>query len=149
MDSTIQALQALFLKALPTLLLVAVLHFYLKYVFFRPLERTLQERFDATEGARRIGHDRLAHAEKKAADYEAALKAARAELYIEQEHLRRQWEDEKARAVAEARRAAEQRVREAKSELESEVALLKTQLAGEAEALAERILAAVLPGRAA
>jgi F-type H+-transporting ATPase subunit b len=149
MDSTIQALQALFLKALPTLFLVVVLHFYLKYIFFRPLERTLQERFDATEGARRIGHDSLAHAEKKAADYEAALKTARSELYLEQERLRRQLEDEKARAVAEARQAAEQRVREVKALLENEAALLKTQLAGEAETLAERILAVVLPGRAA
>jgi F-type H+-transporting ATPase subunit b len=149
MDSTIQALQALFLKALPTLFLVVVLHFYLKFVFFRPLEKKLQERFDATEGARRIGHESLARAEQKAADYEAALKKARADLYLEQERLRRQLEDEKARAVAEARRAAEQRVREAKAGLEREVVALKTQLAQEAETLAERILAAVLPGRAA
>ena len=54
MDATLHALGEILLKAVPTVLLVVVLHFYLKYVFFRPLKKVLAERYDATEGARKL-----------------------------------------------------------------------------------------------
>ena len=54
MDATLHALGEILLKAVPTVLLVVVLHFYLKYVFFKPLKKVLEERYNATEGARKL-----------------------------------------------------------------------------------------------
>src|SRR5450759_4247310 len=44
MDQTLHALGVLFLKALPTFILVLLLHFYLKRMFFAPLQRALKRR---------------------------------------------------------------------------------------------------------
>ena len=44
MDQTLHALGVLFLKALPTFILVLLLHFYLKRMFFGPLQRALKAR---------------------------------------------------------------------------------------------------------
>ena len=44
MEKTLQDLADLVLAAIPTIVLVVVLHIYLKAVFFRPLEKVLAER---------------------------------------------------------------------------------------------------------
>jgi F-type H+-transporting ATPase subunit b len=48
MDAILNALGGLLLKALPTFFLVLLLHFYLKLVFYRPLEKVLSARHQAT-----------------------------------------------------------------------------------------------------
>ena len=149
MDSNLQAAQGLLLRALPTIFLVLIVHFYLKFVFFRPMAKMLKERFAATEGARKLASESLAKAEQKAAEYEAAIRAARTEVYAEQEKLRRALQDERAAAAVAARKQSEQRIGEAKAALAAEAEQLKAQLAGEAEALSESIVARVLRGRAA
>ncbi len=55
MDAILNPLGGLLLRALPTFLLVLVLHFYLKRVFFAPLDKVLEARRQATEGARERG----------------------------------------------------------------------------------------------
>src|SRR5690242_1574150 len=99
MEQTLHALGGLFLNALPTFLLLIVLHFYLKGIFFKPMTRVLQERYEATEGARKRADESLAKAAGKAAEYEAALRDARAEVYREQEAERQRWRQEHAEAV--------------------------------------------------
>ena len=60
----LQALGGILLRAVPTFLLVILLHFYLKSIFFKPLENVLRKRYDATEGARKA---RTAVAERREA----------------------------------------------------------------------------------
>ena len=48
----LHALGGILLRAVPTFLLIILLHFYLKSIFFKPLERVLEARSEATEGAR-------------------------------------------------------------------------------------------------
>ena len=52
MDSTLQQLGGILLKAIPTVVLLLIVHFYLKWMFFRPLEKVLAERKQATAGTR-------------------------------------------------------------------------------------------------
>src|SRR5437764_1668092 len=114
MDETLRALGGILLRAVPTFVLVVLLHFYLKYIFFKPLQRVLRQRYEATEGARKLAEASLAKASEKAAEYEAALRSARAETYKELELLRRQLQDDRAASVKEARARAEASVAQAR-----------------------------------
>ena len=148
MDQTLQALGVLFLKALPTFILVLLLHFYLKRMFFAPIERTLKAREEATEGARKQAEAALANAEKRAAEYEAALRAARAELAREQELRRNQWRAESAATIVDARAAAHAAAKQARAEIAAEAAAARQALASESQALAGDIARSILERRA-
>jgi F-type H+-transporting ATPase subunit b len=148
MEETLRQLGGILLRAVPTFILVVLLHLYLKFIFFKPLERVLQERYDATEGARKLADESLARASQKAADYEAALRAARSETYKELEQLRLQLQDDRTASVKEARARAESAIAQAKASLGAEVELLKRDLQAESGALADRIATKIL-GRAA
>jgi len=149
MEETLRALSGILLRAIPTFVLVVLLHFYLKAVFFKPLQKVLRQRYEATEGARKLAESSLAKAAEKAAEYEAALRAARSDTYKELEQLRRQLQDERAAGVREARARAEAAVAQAKATLAAEVASLKKNLEAESETLADRIATKILRGRAA
>lgn len=149
MDATINALCEILLKALPTFFLLIALHFYLKFTFFKPLEKVLGARYEATEGARKIAEQSLQRAAAKAAEYDAAIRAAKAEVYQEQERLYRELQDRRAAAVADARAAADAAVRAAQAELAAEVAVVKQSLVAESDMLANRIADSILSRRAA
>jgi F-type H+-transporting ATPase subunit b len=149
MDETLHQLGGILLRAIPTFILVVLLHFYLKIVFFEPLKKLLRERYDASEGARLLAEQSLVRATEKAAAYEAALRAARNETYKEMEQLRRQLQDDRAASVREARASAEAAVAQAKAALHAEAEGLKKGLNTESEALADRIANKILGGRAA
>src|SRR5438270_10676985 len=107
MDVILQQLGELLLKAVPTFLLVVLLQFYLKRVFFKPLEKVLHQRYEATEGARKAAEDSLARAAAKAGEYEAAMRAARSELYQTQEQIYKQLQDKETAQIVEARQRAD------------------------------------------
>jgi F-type H+-transporting ATPase subunit b len=149
MDETLRQLGGILLRAVPTFILVVLLHFYLKFIFFKPLQRVLRQRYEATEGARKLAEESLAKAAEKAAGYEAALRAARGETYKELEQLRRQLQEDRAASVREARARAEAAVAQAKAALGAEAAELRKGLEAESDALADRIANKILRGRAA
>jgi len=144
MDEILHALGGILLKAVPTFLFVVLLNFFLKYAFFRPLERVLKARFEATEGARRRAAETLALAEAKTQEYEAAMRAARAEIYLAQEQLHQRLEEERRTEMTVARAAAEESVRKAKAELAADVAQARKDLEQQSEMLAADIADVVL-----
>jgi F-type H+-transporting ATPase subunit b len=148
MEETIHALGGILLKAIPTFLLVILLHFFLKYSFFRPLERVLKARFEATEGARQRAEEMIAKAEARTAEYEAAMRAARAEVYQAQEQLHQRLEAERKAEVQAARASAEAAIRRAKVELAADVEQARQELERQSEVVAGQIADAVL-GRSA
>jgi len=147
MDAILTALGGLLLKALPTFLLVLLLHFYLKFVFFRPLDKVLASRRSATEGAREQAQASLDAANRKRAEYESALRAARGEIYKEQEETRRQWRAQQAARAEESRRRASELVKQARAQLSDEAARATVSLQSESERLADEIAEAILRGR--
>jgi F-type H+-transporting ATPase subunit b len=149
METILPALGAILLKALPTFFLVILLHFYLKYMFFRPLEDVLKRRYALTEGARAAAEETLERASAKAAGYESALRAARAEIYQSQDEMHQALQRERDAGLRKAREDAENAIRRAKDEFANDVSQAKQELARESDALAERIAEAVLARRAA
>lgn len=149
MEETLRALGEILLKAVPTFVLVFLLYLYLSRMFFRPLEQVLKKRYEATEGARKLADESLAKATAKTAEYEAAIRAARGEVYNELGELRRRLQADHAAAVERARKQAEAQISEAKAQLQQEVAGLKQQLAGESDALASQIAESILRRRVA
>ncbi len=149
MDAMLHALGGILLRAVPTFLLVILLHFYLKSIFFKPLEKVLAQRYEATQGARKLAEQSLEQAAAKTARYEAALRAAKAEMYQAQEQLRKQLHEREAAAVAEARKSAEAAVNLAKAQLAADVEAAKASLAADSESLANQIAEIILRRNAA
>jgi len=149
MDETLRALGGILLKAIPTFVLVLALYLYLGRVFFRPLEKVLSKRYEATEGARKLADESLAKATAKTEEYEAAMRAARTDLYRELEQLRRELQQERAAALEEARHKAEAQVTEGKAQLAGQVEQVKQTLATQSGALANQIADSILRRRTA
>src|SRR6202047_4169855 len=102
MEETLRQLGGILLRAVPTFILVVLLLLFLKFIFSKPPERVLRQRYEATEGARKLAEEGIARASQKAAEYEAALRAARAETYKEMEQLHRKLQEHRAANVKEA-----------------------------------------------
>ncbi len=147
MDQTLKALGAILLNAIPTFLLILLLHFYLKSVFFKPLENALKQRDEATRGARQRAQESLARAEEKARQFDETIRERRGELYREQEELRRQMRQEQESQVAEAAGNARTLVESAKAEIAAETVAVRKSLEAESRMLARRIAAGILQGR--
>jgi F-type H+-transporting ATPase subunit b len=149
MDKIVHQLGELLLTALPTFLLLIFLTFYLKSMFFAPLEKVLRQRYDATEGARKLAEQSLERAEAKTAEYEATLTAARSEIYQAQEKAFKEFQERAAGQIAEARTRADEAIREAKRQLAADVETAKASLSGDSDALANQIADSILRRRAA
>ena len=148
MEQTLQALGGILLKAIPTVILLLILHAYLRAVLFTPLEKMLRQRGELTEGARKAADQSLAAAEAKAAEYEAKLREARGAVYKEQEETRKRWLEDQTAQVAQSRSSAEAAVRKAKEELATEAGAARASLAETSSALADQIATSLLSGRA-
>jgi F0F1-type ATP synthase membrane subunit b/b' len=149
MDATLHDLGRLLLKAMPTVVLLLIVHLYLKRMFFGPMREVLARRSEATEGARKSAEALLAKASEKAAALEAALRKAREEIYQEQEELRRGWIGEQNARLEEARRSSRDLIHQAKQQLDTEAAAAKRDLAATTAALADQIAQSLLEGKAA
>jgi len=149
MQETLHALGGILQKASITVVLLIILHFYLKAVLFGPLDRIMQKRRELTEGARKIAEDSLAAATRKADEYEAKLRDARAAVYKQQEEMRKRWLEEQAQQVAEARSRSEGTVKAAREAIAQDVAAARKSLQDTSAAVADQIVATVLGKRAA
>jgi F-type H+-transporting ATPase subunit b len=149
MDAMLHALGGILLRAVPTFLLVVLLHFYLKSMFFKPLKKVLDQRYEATEGARKLAETSLREASEKTARYEAAVRAAKAHIYQAQDKLHKQLQEREAEAVLAARRSADAAVNSAKALLAQDVEAARATLAGDSDALAGQIAESILRRSAA
>src|SRR5579859_6349503 len=134
MESTLHDLGALLLKAVPTVFLLLVVHFYLKGMFFKPMADVLAKRRAATEGLRESAEAMRAKAAQQLASIEAQLLQAREEIYQEQDEPRRRWTTEQASQLEAARNEARDLIREGKNRLDAEAATAKSQIAATADA---------------
>lgn len=149
MDATLHDLGGLLLKAIPTLLLLLIVHVYLKRMFFRPMREVLAKRREATEGARKSAEALVAKASEQAAALEASLHQAREAIYREQEEARRRWIGEQTARLEEARRSSRDLIQQAKQQLEMEAAAAKRDLTATTAALADQIARSILEGKTA
>jgi F-type H+-transporting ATPase subunit b len=144
MEQTFQALGGILLKAIPTVCLLLLLHFYLKAMLFRPLDKVLKQRGELTEGARKAAEQSLNAADRKQQEYEDKFREARAEVYRAQEEIRRQWLQDQAAQIADARQRSEASVRAAREQIAGDAASARQNLEATSAALADEIASAVL-----
>ncbi len=149
MEETLQQLEAILLRAVPTFVLFYLLFFYLKLVFFKPMARVMQQRYLATEGAQKAARESLERAAAKTAEYEAAMRSARAEVYQAQEQLHRRLQEREVAELTEARKNAEATIAQARADLAEDTAQAKASLARDSESLANEIADSFLKRSAA
>src|ERR1700722_2748291 len=149
MEETLQALGGILLKTIPTVILLIILHFYLKAMLFGPLDRVMQKRRELTEGARKTAEESLAAASRKADEYEAKLRDARGAVYKQQEEIRKRWLDEQAQQVADARARSESTVKAAREAIAQDAEAARKSLQETSTAVADQIVATVLGRRSA
>ena len=147
LDELLRQLGDLVLGSVPTMIIFLTLVFAYRYILYGPLVKTLAERRRRTIGALEAAHAAIAAADAKAQEYEAKLRAARAEIFHQREQRVQQWISEKDKALASARLAAQERVAQARSGIEAEAASARQQIENAAGQLAAQVLEAVLPAR--
>lgn len=136
------------LKAIPTIVLLIFVYFYLKSMLFTPLEKVLKQRDALTAGARKGADQSLAEAERKQQEYERKFAEARAEVYKTQEETRRKWLDDQAAQVAAERERMEARVHQEKERIGTETTAVRDQLALPSAELAGQIADSLLARKA-
>ena len=140
----IGALKNMFISAIPTFVLVWILYAYVSKVFYAPVRKALDERHAATAGLRKKADEHIALAERKTAEYEDALKASRAELYKHQEEERNAAMTQRAAILQTARDKAQEKVQQARQQIQAETAEAKVSLERQSEEMATWIANAVL-----
>jgi F-type H+-transporting ATPase subunit b len=145
MDEILRQLVPLLIGSVPTILIFLLLVLAYKFVLHDALLRVLAERQARTEGAVARAHAAIAAADAKAQEYEARLRAARAEIFHARENRIKAWNAERESAVATARQAARERVHAAKGALDAQAENSRHEIERGAEELAADILKAVLP----
>jgi len=132
------------LNAIPTVILLLLLYWYLKAMLFGPLDRVLKQREELTEGARKSADESLAAAERKHREFEKKLNDAKAEVYRAQEEMRRQWLEDQAGQVDLARKRSEHAIHEARLQIEAEAGAARENLAATTATLADEIATTIL-----
>jgi len=149
MDATLKALAALAIDAIPTVLFFIFLTHYLKRVYFLPMANIMEERRKQTEGMRELAKRAHEAADKRGYEFESAVMMVRAQLLQENEAQRREWAEEQAKLVEEARTAAEQQVAAAKLEIAGELESAKSDIGPSVDLLSSQIVESLLKRRAA
>jgi F-type H+-transporting ATPase subunit b len=145
MQEIFDQLGNLLLSAVPTILLFVVLVLAYQFLVQGPLTAVLKERRARTEGAVEDAHKAIAEAEAKAADYANRLRQARAEAYKAREQRARELNAQRDAALETARKAAGEKVGQARTELDAEAADARQTIQVSAGELAHQVVRAVLP----
>ena len=144
----LQQLGDLLVSAVPTALLFLVLVFAYQFLIQGPLTAVLAKRRALTEGAMEDARNAIAEAESKAADYAERLRLARADVYKLRERRVEQWSAERDTALDAARKAAGDKVRQAKAEIEADAVAARKVIQSATADLAGLAVRAVLPATA-
>ncbi|MDR3719985.1 MAG: ATP synthase F0 subunit B [Candidatus Acidoferrales bacterium] len=134
----------LFLGALPTVIVVLLFYFFLRWAFFGPILKAMAERSARIEGARAEAAAAEAGAKQEMNSYHDALRKARGEIYAEQELARQEALDNRAKLLKAMRARAQEDVNAAKKRIAAELAAARTEVERETPALASQIARAIL-----
>ena len=145
MQLIIQQLGTFLLSSIPTILLFTVLVLAYQFLVQGPLTATLKERYARTAGAQEKAQQAISQAEELAGEYADKLRLARGEVFKAREARIKQWNAERDAALDAARKAAGQKVSQAKAALEAEAAQARLAIQASAGDLARQVVRAVLP----
>lgn len=143
----VNQLGELFLAAVPTVIIVFLFYLFMRWSFFKPMERVLSERHKRAEGARVEAEASRVAAHEKQRIYTETVKKARAEVFAEQESQRRRTLDERQATINAARVTAQTALQEAKKGIAEDVKAARVELEQSSGSLANEIAKAILAGR--
>jgi F-type H+-transporting ATPase subunit b len=145
MDEILHQLSDLFLRSVPTVVLFLLLLVLYRVLVHGPLLAVLAERRARTIGAVERAHIAIQAADAKAQEYEAKLRAARAEIFRAREQRVQAWNRQRDAVLEDARHAAGERVKQARAAIEAEAEEARKIIDRAADTLAADILKAILP----
>jgi F-type H+-transporting ATPase subunit b len=140
-----QQLGGLVLGSVPTMIFFILTVVLYGLLVRRPLDRTLAERRARTTGAVEQARSAISAAEAETQVYEDKLRAARADVLAAREHLLKQWQGERDKALGQVRGEAQDKVRAARKQIEDSTVMARQQIESATDMLSEQILRAVLP----
>ena len=144
MDEILKQLGGLLLGSVPTVIFMVLLYGLYSVLVHKPLVKVLAERRAKTEGAVEKARADIAASEARTAEYEQRLGEARMAVFRAQEVRRQEALQVRAKAVAEARAAAQRQVEQARAGIEKDRLVAQSGLEGEAGRLAVEIIRMVL-----
>jgi F-type H+-transporting ATPase subunit b len=142
----VNQLGELFLAAVPTVIIVFLFYLFLRWSFFKPMQKVLSERHQRAEGARIEAEASRVAAHEKQRSYNEAVKKARTEIFAEQEIQRRRTLDERQVTINAARATAQSVLQEAKKGIAADVKAARVEMERSSGDLANEIAEAILAG---
>jgi F-type H+-transporting ATPase subunit b len=130
-----------------TIFYVVVLYVFMTHFFFKPIVRVLHERRRLIEGRIQAAQLSVAEADRKAGEYENALKAARAETFRRQESQREQVLAERTELLGRTKTETDKTVQEARGRLMSEAEAATKTLDTQVDSMARDLTTALLQDR--
>ena len=132
------------LSVIFVIIAVVALAIVLDRVLFKPLLRVMGERESAIKSAMQAAERTAAQARAAAAEFDANVTAARADLYKQMDERRKAAEGYRKELVAQTKADVEAQLASAKAELETQAAQARAALEAEAETLGKEIATKVL-----
>ena len=130
-----------------TIFYVVDLYVFLTHFFFKPIVHVLHERRRLIEGRIQEAQQSVAEADKKAGEYENALKAARSETFRRQETQREQALAERSELLNRTKTETDKVVQEARVRLLSEAEAASKELDTEVDSMARQLTTSLLQDR--
>ncbi len=144
MSDLLTQLGGLLLSAIPTAVLMAVVWIEYRLLVHGKLLSILAERRARTEGAMEKAREDISAAEARSGECEQRIREARLAICKAQDLRRKQQLEAHAAVVAEAQKAAKERVQSAHDALNTDVAQAKVTLHAEVDSIANQIVRTIL-----
>jgi F0F1-type ATP synthase membrane subunit b/b' len=136
----------LFLQAVPTVVIVLIFFFFMRWAFFGPVLKAMADRKAHIQGARAEAAAVEASAKQEMDAYTEALRKERGKIYAEQELAREAALEERAKLLKAMRARAVEDVDAAKKQIAAESAAARADVETQTPALAVEIARLVLQG---
>ncbi len=143
----LHSLGQLFLGSVPTIIIVLLFYFFLRSVFFTPIQRAMAEREARIDGARAEAAAVEAEAKHEMESYHDALSQARAKIFSEQEAVRHEALENRGKLLKAMRVRAQEEVLAATKRIETESQAARAQVEREVPTLAGDIVRVILEKR--
>jgi len=137
-------LAILFLDAVPTVIVFLLFFAFMRWAFFKPLQKTMAERTARIEGARAEAAAVEAEAKHELDAYHEALRKARGEIFMHQEAARQAALESRAQLLKATRRRAEEDVMAAKKRIAEDFNESLARVEAETPELAREIVRTIL-----
>lgn len=146
-------LGGLFLQAVPTVVIVFLFYLFMRWAFFKPIEKAMNERAARIEGARAEAAQFEQEAKQELDTYNQRRNEALRQIFIEQEQARDAALAERARLLKAMRARTQDEVATAKKRIAAEFESARNELEAQVPQLAAQIARSIidrpskLPGR--